>query len=51
VITNAPKTEFHKENNCQYCTPEYFSRADIIDKYSEVTKSDNETTVAPKMNT
>lgn len=51
VITNAPKTEFHKENNCQYCTPEYFSRADIIDKYSEVTKNDSETTVAPKMNT
>lgn len=51
VITNAPKTEFHKENNCQYCTPEYFSRADIIDKYSEVTKNDSETTVALKMNT
>lgn len=50
AITNAPNTEFHKENNCQYCTPTYFSRADIIDKYSQIT-NDSEKIVAPRMNT
>lgn len=49
AITNAPLTEYHKENNCQYCTPTYFSRADIIDKYSEVT-SDSGKIVASSMN-
>jgi len=48
AITNAPKTEYHKENNCQYCTPTYFSRSDIIDKYSEVT-NDSDRVVASSM--
>ena len=49
AITNAPKTEYHKDNNCQYCTPSFFSRADTIDKYSAVT-TDSEKIVAPSMN-
>ncbi len=49
-IINATKSDFHKENNGQYLTPEYFSRAETIDKFSETT-NDSDKTVAPKMNT
>jgi uncharacterized phage protein (TIGR02220 family) len=37
AIKNAASTKYHKENNYQYCTPEFFSRAEIIDKYSGLT--------------
>ena len=37
AITNAAATKYHKDNNYQYCTPEFFSRAEIIDKYSGLT--------------
>ena len=50
AIINAAKSEFHKDNNCQYLTPEYFSRAETIDKFSEV-KDESDKKVAPKMNT
>lgn len=49
AIENAPKTQAHKENNCQYLTPEFFARAETIDKYSAITKSDSEKQVAPAM--
>lgn len=39
AIVNCSKIQFHKDNNFQYCTPEYFSRAEILDKYSAVTDS------------
>ena len=37
AIKNAAVSKYHKENNYQYCTPEFFSRADILDKYSDLT--------------
>ena len=30
---NCKNNKFHIENNFQYCTPEFFSRTDTIDKY------------------
>ena len=37
AITNAAASKYHKDNNYQYCTPEFFSRAETIDKYSDLT--------------
>lgn len=37
AIKNAVNNEYHKGNNFQYLTPEFFSRADTLDKYSNVT--------------
>jgi uncharacterized phage protein (TIGR02220 family) len=37
AIKNAVNNDYHKGNNFQYLTPEFFSRADTLDKYSEVT--------------
>ena len=37
AITNAATSKYHKDNNYQYCTPEFFSRAETIDKYSGLT--------------
>lgn len=39
AINNCKINDYHKENNYQYCTPEFFSRAEILDKYSNVTKT------------
>ena len=38
AITESVKTEYHKENNFQYLTPEFFSRSSTLDKYSNTTK-------------
>lgn len=38
AIKNATNNEYHKSNNYQYLTPEFFSRADTLDKYSDVKK-------------
>lgn len=35
AITNASKNSFHKENNYQYLTPDFFSRASTLDKFSD----------------
>lgn len=32
-IRNAAKSEYHRGTNCQYLTPEFFSRADMLDKW------------------
>jgi uncharacterized phage protein (TIGR02220 family) len=43
AIKNCQANTYHKDNNYQYCTPEFFSRADILDKYADrtiVTESD-----------
>jgi len=32
-IINATKIQSHKENGCQYLTPEFFSRSSTLDKY------------------
>lgn len=33
AIINACNVQTHKDNNCQYLTPEFFSRASTLDKY------------------
>ncbi|MEE6129137.1 conserved phage C-terminal domain-containing protein [Chryseobacterium arthrosphaerae] len=35
AITNAAESDYHKGNGAQYLTPEFFSRSDTLDKYSE----------------
>jgi len=37
AIKNCQKNEYHIETNFRYCTPEFFSRPDVLDKYSNVT--------------
>ena len=37
-INNCKHDQFHKGNNYQYCTPEYFSRPATIDKYADLSK-------------
>lgn len=34
AMKNAINSEYHKENNFTYLTPEFFSRAETLDKYS-----------------
>ena len=42
AILNASKNDYHKQTNYQYCTLEFFSRPETIDKYSSITqKNDN----------
>jgi uncharacterized phage protein (TIGR02220 family) len=41
AICNAVEVDYHKENNNQYLTPEFFSRANTLDKYCDkATKKD-----------
>jgi len=43
AIKNCKENQFHKDNNYNYCTPEFFSRAETLDKYANrtiVTESD-----------
>jgi uncharacterized phage protein (TIGR02220 family) len=43
AIDNVKNNQYHKESNYTYCTLEFFSRPETIDKYSSVTKvQDNE---------
>jgi hypothetical protein len=39
AINNCKEDKWHKENNYQYCTLEYFSRPATIDKYSDTTET------------
>lgn len=44
AIENCKENKYHKDNNYQYCTPEYFSRSETLDKYANrtiVTESDS----------
>lgn len=34
AITNSVDTQYHKDNNYQYLTPEFFARSSTLDKYS-----------------
>lgn len=36
AIINAKKNKYHIDTNFQYCTPEFFSRASTLDKYSQI---------------
>jgi len=38
AMNNCLNSDFHKNNGYQYCTPEFFSRADILDRWSDITK-------------
>ncbi len=40
AIENAVNSDYHKETNFTYLTPEFFSRAETLDKYSNVNKSE-----------
>ena len=37
AMVNAKENSYHKETGYQYCTPEFFSRTETIDKYSSTT--------------
>lgn len=52
AMENAKDDEFHTENNHKYCTVEYFSRLEQIDKWTNVSKEDQkkEGFVMPKFN-
>lgn len=52
AMENAREDEFHSENNYKYCTIEYFSRMEQIDKWTNVAKEDKkkEGFVMPKFN-
>lgn len=40
AIENAVNSDYHKETNFTYLTPEFFSRYETLDKYSNVNKSE-----------
>lgn len=40
AINNIKNNSYHIDNNYQYCTPEFFSRSETLDKYSNVTKQE-----------
>jgi len=40
-IDNLVNDKFHKENNYQYCTPEYISRASTLEKHSTKVNTQN----------
>jgi uncharacterized phage protein (TIGR02220 family) len=41
AILNASKNDYHKQTNYQYCTLEFFSRPETIDKYSSLVTFDS----------
>jgi hypothetical protein len=43
AIDNVKNNQYHKDTNYTYCTLEFFSRPDTIDKYSSVTQTTEET--------
>ena len=45
AIINAVNSDYHKENNFTYLTPEFFSRAVTLDKYSNVNNKQKEKNV------
>jgi len=40
AISNAVKETYHKEGNFKYLTPEFFSRATTLDKYSSTVEAE-----------
>ena len=45
AISNAVNSDFHKESNFKYLTPEFFSRSETLDKYSNVNNKPKENNV------
>jgi hypothetical protein len=51
AMENAKADEFHLENNYKYCTIEYFSRMEQIDKWTNVSTEEKKSDfVMPKFN-
>jgi hypothetical protein len=51
AMENAKADEFHSENNYKYCTIEYFSRMEQIDKWTNVSTEEKKSDfVMPKFN-
>ena len=50
AIKNCKKNKYHKENNYQYCTPEYFSRSETLDKYADRTIISETDTILANLN-
>lgn len=52
AMRNAKEDEFHKEKQYKFCTPEYFSRIEQIEKWfnASVEKVESNTFVMPKFN-
>ena len=40
AVSNSIKSDYHKGENFKYLTPEFFSRSETLDKYSNVNKSE-----------
>jgi hypothetical protein len=53
AMINASKDDFHIESNFKYCTLEYFSRLEQIDKWVsvKVKKEEKNKFIMPKFNT
>lgn len=45
AISNAVKSDYHKGENFKYLTPEFFSRSETLDKYSNVNNKPKENNV------
>ena len=45
AISNAVNSDFHKEHDFKYLTPEFFSRSETLDKYSNVNNKQKENNV------
>ena len=45
AITNAINSDYHKENNFKFLTPEFFSRADKLNLYSSINNKPKENNV------
>lgn len=45
AVSNAVKSDFHKEENFKFLTPEFFSRSETLDKYSNVNNKPKENNV------
>ena len=45
AIENAVNSDYHKDNNFTYLTPEFFSRSETLDKYSNVNNKPKENNV------
>jgi hypothetical protein len=42
AIENVKNNQYHKDTNYTYCTLEFFSRSETLDKYSSVTEIKDE---------
>ena len=45
AVSNAVKSDYHKGENFKYLTPEFFSRSETLDKYSNVNNKPKENNV------